>query len=131
LPDPEDPGDGSAGSSTTWKPALPSLSSTRWPRNGIGDSGRSVLRITPVTPMKKTSEAARKTKTPAEEETFVVLDLSHGGTSDAATDGLAPVDLRERILARAHEIYLARNGGNGDALSDWLQAEREIGSSER
>ena len=81
--------------------------------------------------MKKTSEAARKTKTPAEEETFVVLDLSHGGTSDAATDGLAPVDLRERILARAHEIYLARNGGNGDALSDWLQAEREIGSSER
>lgn len=81
--------------------------------------------------MKRTSEAARKTKTPEQEETFVVLDLPHEGTSDAATEGLAPVDLRERIQARAYEIYLARNGRNGDALSDWLQAEREIGSSER
>jgi hypothetical protein len=79
--------------------------------------------------MKRTSEAARNTKTPAQEETFVVLDLSHGETSDAATEGLAPVDLRERIQARAYEIYLARNGTNGDALSDWLQAEREISSS--
>lgn len=34
----------------------------------------------------------------------------------------------ERIRARAYEIYLKRcNGGQrGDALSDWLQAEREL-----
>ena len=81
--------------------------------------------------MKRTSEAARKTKTPEHEETFVVLDLPHEGTSDGATAVLAPVDLRERIQARAYEIYLARNGRNGDALSDWLQAEREIGSAGR
>jgi len=32
----------------------------------------------------------------------------------------------EQIRARAYEIYLRRNGGSGDALSDWTQAEREL-----
>lgn len=34
----------------------------------------------------------------------------------------------ERIRARAYEIYLKRcnDGQGGDALSDWLQAEREL-----
>jgi Protein of unknown function (DUF2934) len=31
-----------------------------------------------------------------------------------------------RIARRAHEIYEARGGGEGKALEDWLQAEREI-----
>ena len=35
----------------------------------------------------------------------------------------------ERIQARAYEIFLARNGGEGDALADWLQAERELNGS--
>ena len=34
-----------------------------------------------------------------------------------------------RIQARAYEIFLARNGGDGDALADWLQAERELNGS--
>jgi hypothetical protein len=58
------------------------------------------------------------------------LDSSEGGRSNAAPEEAASV-VRERIQTRAYEIYLARNGGSGDALSDWLQAEREIGSAER
>lgn len=37
-------------------------------------------------------------------------------------------DLSNRIRARAHELYIDRqaNGVVGDALSDWLKAEREV-----
>jgi hypothetical protein len=35
---------------------------------------------------------------------------------------------REQIEQRAFEIYIRRNGGPGDAASDWLQAERELGA---
>lgn len=30
------------------------------------------------------------------------------------------------IRRRAYEIFLARNGGHGDHVSDWLQAEQEL-----
>jgi hypothetical protein len=32
----------------------------------------------------------------------------------------------EEIRLRAYEIYLQRNGLPGDALDDWLRAEREL-----
>ena len=32
----------------------------------------------------------------------------------------------EEIRLRAYEIYLERNGIPGDALDDWLRAEREL-----
>jgi hypothetical protein len=32
----------------------------------------------------------------------------------------------EQIRRRAHEIYLARKGKPGDAMQDWLQAEKEL-----
>ncbi|HVU63990.1 MAG TPA: DUF2934 domain-containing protein [Phycisphaerales bacterium] len=35
----------------------------------------------------------------------------------------------ERVRARAFEIFVGRKGTAGDALSDWLQAEREIASN--
>lgn len=36
------------------------------------------------------------------------------------------------IRRRAYEIFLARNGGPGDHVSDWLQAEQELnGASQR
>lgn len=34
----------------------------------------------------------------------------------------------EQIRDRAYEIYLSRNGGPGDELQDWLDAERELRS---
>ncbi len=39
-------------------------------------------------------------------------------------------DVPTRIAKRAYEIYLERGSRSGDALSDWLEAEREILSLE-
>jgi hypothetical protein len=36
--------------------------------------------------------------------------------------------IRQEIEERAKQIFLRRNGGAGDSLSDWLQAEKEITS---
>lgn len=33
---------------------------------------------------------------------------------------------KQQIRDRAYHIYLARNGGPGDAHADWVQAEREL-----
>jgi hypothetical protein len=37
----------------------------------------------------------------------------------------ADVD-RERVARRAYELYLARGGADGQAVEDWLNAEREL-----
>jgi hypothetical protein len=36
------------------------------------------------------------------------------------------LELEARIRQRAHELYQQRGGEGGDAVEDWLQAEREI-----
>jgi hypothetical protein len=36
------------------------------------------------------------------------------------------LELEQRIRQRAQEIYEQRGGGEGSALDDWLQAEREV-----
>ena len=36
---------------------------------------------------------------------------------------------RERIAARAYELYLQRGGADGGDFDDWLAAEREISST--
>jgi hypothetical protein len=46
-------------------------------------------------------------------------------TAPARSKAIDPT-LTDQIRKRAFEIYLARRGGPGDALSDWLRAEREI-----
>jgi hypothetical protein len=33
--------------------------------------------------------------------------------------------IKEAIALRAYELHLARGGGDGHALDDWLEAERE------
>jgi hypothetical protein len=34
--------------------------------------------------------------------------------------------LEQQIRERAYQIYVSRNGGPGDALSDWLEAEAQL-----
>ena len=34
--------------------------------------------------------------------------------------------LKDRITARAYEIFLRRGGEHGHAVEDWLEAERQI-----
>jgi hypothetical protein len=41
-----------------------------------------------------------------------------------ATASLAPT--REQIAARAFERYVSRQGRDGSAVDDWLDAEREL-----
>ena len=36
-------------------------------------------------------------------------------------------DERDRIAARAYELYLERGGSHGRDTDDWLEAEREVG----
>ena len=40
----------------------------------------------------------------------------------------AEKDERDRIAARAYELYLERGGSHGRDTDDWLEAEREVGS---
>lgn len=55
---------------------------------------------------------------------------THKPTAPAATvDRPPPLALEpteDQIRARAYELFVARNGVNGDAQSDWLQAEHEL-----
>ena len=45
-----------------------------------------------------------------------------GDTTAAAPD-------RDRIAERAYELYQERGGGEGRAMDDWLDAERELNQS--
>ncbi len=38
----------------------------------------------------------------------------------------APAVTQEMIAIRAYEIYLSRDGGEGDTVGDWLRAEQEL-----
>ena len=51
----------------------------------------------------------------------------------AGADECGCLPLADHIRARAYELSLARNGGEGDAAGDWCQAERELsgGSNKR
>ena len=46
-------------------------------------------------------------------------------------EGLQEAALEARIRMRAYEIYEDRGKGDGRALDDWLQAEREIANASR
>jgi DUF2934 family protein len=35
----------------------------------------------------------------------------------------------DRVAQRAYELYLARGGGDGRDMDDWLRAERELRNS--
>ena len=60
---------------------------------------------------------AEKTGQPESAEAWA--PQSTGDTTAAPSE-------RDRIAARAYEIYLERGGSGGDAMEDWLAAEREF-----
>jgi hypothetical protein len=57
--------------------------------------------------------------------TATALETAPQSVGDTSAAGSA----RERIAMRAYELYLARGGGEGGALEDWLEAEREVSST--
>lgn len=48
-----------------------------------------------------------------------------------AVRAAAPAPTHEQVARRAYEIYLSRRHGEGDAMSDWLAAERELQAEAR
>ena len=48
------------------------------------------------------------------------------GEERPVTPSPPPTSLGDRIAERAYYLYLARHGEEGDALSDWLEAERQV-----
>ena len=49
-----------------------------------------------------------------------------------SSDSPSPADLdRERVALRAYELYLARGGVDGQAMEDWLIAERRTRQRKR
>ena len=63
-----------------------------------------------------TKKRRTRDHTPAAQEG----SLQHIGDTTAAI-----LD-RARVAERAYELYLARGGGDGQAMDDWLNAEREF-----
>ena len=51
--------------------------------------------------------------------------MDTGAQSRGATTAAAGPD-RNSVAMRAYELYLARGGGDGKAMDDWLLAEREL-----
>ncbi len=54
----------------------------------------------------------------------------HKKTVNGAASGTDHSSVQEMIALRAYELYLQRNGADGHAEEDWLQAEREILSNQ-
>ncbi len=52
---------------------------------------------------------------------------SQTGTGTNRSAGCAPA--AEMIRIRAYELSQTRNGGPGDAQTDWVQAERELAAA--
>ena len=70
-------------------------------------------------PRRKNGDSGSNTATlpsPSETES---MPQSVGDTTAAQPD-------RDRIAARAYELYLARGGTDGMDMEDWLIAEREV-----
>jgi hypothetical protein len=71
-----------------------------------------------------------QTSTPRE-TTPPVAALTEGPAALHEKSAMASAtSLDERIAERAYFLYLARHGEGGDALGDWLEAERQIGQEQ-
>ena len=78
----------------------------------------------PTHPPRRKTAATRTTPTTSR----AAAAPSNGGPVAAGVGGGGCEVTCDCIRARAYEIFAARNanGGQGDATSDWLQAEREL-----
>jgi hypothetical protein len=101
-------------------------------KKDIGESPRAFAAASEVD-RPAANATATPTSTPFEGPT-----TQESGAEAGSNDAWAPQstgdttaaagDERDRIAARAYEIYLERGGSGGDAMDDWLAAEREFSS---
>lgn len=86
-------------------------------KSGAGAPGEATKPTTAGTPPKFTPQAATKTL-----HTEQRIAESKPGTGEHVSEAA--------IRARAHQIWVARGGGQGDELSDWLLARQELEAME-
>ena len=75
----------------------------------------------PINKVPSRVRSTQRTTTPAEAVAPVIADRARG---DFFGGIIEPT--KQQIRDRAYFIYLARNGGPGDAAADWSQAERDL-----
>jgi len=78
---------------------------------------------TPRTPRKTSSTVAKAT--PTEKKVTAPRARRVATKKTPAVAAGTPFPAIDRVRVRAYEIYEHRSG-QGDAVSDWLQAEREL-----
>jgi hypothetical protein len=77
--------------------------------------------------MAKARKRSETASSPNREETVALQDRPHTDHPFDDAQGEMP-DPRQRIAARAYELYLQRGGNDGQDFDDWLAAERELGA---
>lgn len=77
--------------------------------------------------MAKDTKAAPKRRTVAttgSEGASAATKTAPRATTKKTTTLITPT--RDQIRERAFQLFMARNGGAGDAHTDWVEAERQL-----
>ena len=74
---------------------------------------------------------AKRKRTGQEPPDAVSLETRRGAAPQMSGDMAAAVPSRDAVARRAYELYLARGGGDGRDMDDWLRAEEELGNRRR
>lgn len=86
------------------------------------------------TTTKKTVNAETKVDAKVETKAAAKAEAPVTAIAETKTEVVAvkasakPTPTREQIARRAFELFVARGGMNGNALEDWVRAERELTS---
>ena len=83
--------------------------------------------VTPKKPVRKTTPAATRLRRPATPKVASRAEAGGGTAATAAPDPISPTEAD--VARRAYEIFLGRDGADGDPVADWLQAEQELRSA--
>jgi len=71
----------------------------------------------------RTNDAQESVRTTTDREVELATQTDQSSSSEGDSD------LYARIRDKAYEIYQSRNGGDGNELDDWLEAERHVQSA--
>lgn len=87
--------------------------------------------MTPAKRTPTTKRASTRTQNTMDREVSLPsetdqIQADSSAPADSQSETAAARDLEERIRQKAYQIYCSRNGGDGNAMEDWLAAEREV-----
>ena len=72
--------------------------------------------------VERTNKTMKKTRGATRTRSTAATSTRKTTRSRASRSAITEQQIRER----AYQIYLARSGGPGDAMSDWFQAELQL-----